>query len=304
MRGFGITKPFLCVWTLLFAMSLGALPVLAQVESVTVTAVREKQIRQYVDSHAVPSHVAGKLGRWESPICVKAQGLKPELLEFIVRRVNAVAVQVGAPVNTDPSCQQNVEIGFSSDPQSVMDYVRAQHINYLGFYENMTEAEKMARMTRPVQAWYATFTINASGERISDTRPSGAPKCFDQPLCRIMVSAPVVHSTGTRVSDGLRTGFRNVIVLADRDKLVKMEMGSLADYIAFLVLAQPRSLDDCTGLPSILNSLAANCTANSDELSVADIAYLTGLYRVNTDRFLAGQKEQIAYQMKKALGTR
>ena len=102
-------------------------------------------------------------------ICVKAEGLKPELLEFVVRRVKAVAAQVGAPVNGDPSCRENVEIGFASDPQSVMDYVRDKHINYLGFYNNTSEAEKMARMTRPIQAWYATVTIDASGESKSDT---------------------------------------------------------------------------------------------------------------------------------------
>jgi hypothetical protein len=288
----------------LLVVGLGAFPALAQVESITVTALREKQIRQYVESRAVPSRVAGKLGRWETPICVKAEGLKSEPLEFVVRRVKAVAAQVGAPVNSDPSCQQNVEIGFSSDPQSVMDYVRDKHINYLGLYNNTGEAEKMARMTRPIQAWYATVTIDASGESQSDTPPRGAPQCWDPPLCRLMVSAPVHHATDTRVSDGIRTGFRNVIVLADRDRLVNLEMGALADYISFLVLAQPASLDDCVDLPSILNSLVPKCATDSGELSATDMAYLTGLYKVNTDRFLANQKEQIAFQMKKALGTR
>jgi len=276
----------------------------APTESVTVTALRQKQIQQYVESHAVPSRMAGKIGRWEQPICITAEGLRPELLELVVRRVKAVAAQVGAPVNNDPSCQQNVEIGFSSDPQSVMDYVRDKHINYLGSFYGAGEAEKIAQMTRPIQAWYATVTIDAHGESTSDTRPSGPPRCFDFPRCILMISAPVVQSTGTRVSDEIRTGFRNVVVLGDRNRLMKMEIGPLADYISFLVLAQPRSLDDCTGLPSILNSLAVKCAPNSDELSQADIAYLTGLYHMNTGRFLAGQKEEIAFQMKKALGTR
>src|SRR5690348_484116 len=141
---------------LLPALTVGiiAFPALAQVESVTVTALREKQIQQYVESHAVPSRVAGKIGRWETGICVTAAGLKPDLLEFVVRRVKAVAAQVGAPVNNDPSCRPNVEIGFASDAQSAMDYVRSKHINYLGFYNNMREAEKMARMNHPIQAWY------------------------------------------------------------------------------------------------------------------------------------------------------
>lgn len=286
----------------LLAIGLGSSAALAQVESVTSTALREKLIQQYVESHAVPSRVANKVGRWETGICVTAQGLKPELLEFVVRRVKAVAVLVGTPVNNDPSCRHNVEIGFASDPQSVMDYVRGKHINYLGFYGSPHEAEKMARMTHPIQAWYATVTIDAKGESHTDTPSSGPPQCWDPPLCRIMTSAPVHHATDSRLSNGLRTGFRNVIVLADRDRLVNMEMGALADYISFLVLAQPRSLDDCVSLPSILNSLAANCAANSDKLSVADVAYLTGLYRITTDQFLAAQKEQIAFQMKKTLG--
>jgi hypothetical protein len=216
--------------TCLLLLSLPAAMAAAQTlptESVTVTTLREKQIQQYVESRAVPSRVAEKLTRWETPICVKAEGLKPQLLEYLVRRLKAVAAQVGAPVNTNPSCQQNVEIGFSSDPQSVMDYVRDKHINYLGF--DTGKAEKVARMTRPIQAWYATVTVDASGESVSDTPPSGPPKCLDPPLCRLMVSAPVVHATGTRVSDGLSTGFRNVIVLGDRDRLVKMEMGAMAD---------------------------------------------------------------------------
>ena len=299
-----IVDSFLRRFLPLLAVGLGAVPVLAQVETVTSTALREKQIRQYVESHAVPSRIAGKIGRWETGICVTAEGLKPELLEFVIRRIKAVAAQVGAPVNNDPSCRQNVEIGFASNPQSVMDYVRDKHAAYLGFHDNTVEAAKMARMTRPIQAWYATVTIDANNEVQSDQPRREAPHCFDSPLCLVMVSAPIQRSTGTRVSDGMRTGFRNVIVLGDRDKLVKMEMGAVADYISFLVLAQPRSLDDCTGLPSILNSLAANCAANSGELSTTDIAYLTGLYRMNTDRLLAGQKEQIAFQMKKALGTR
>jgi hypothetical protein len=304
VRTMYVVKILLRSFLPLLAVGLGAFPTLAQVESITVTAAREKQIRQYVESRAAPSRVAEKLGRWETPICVKAEGLKPELLEFVVRRVRTVAAQIGAPVNSNPSCQQNVEIGFASDPQTVMDYVRDKHINYLGLYKNTGEAEKMARMTRPIQAWYATVTIDASRESVTDTPPSGPPTCLDLPRCSIMVSAPVVHATGTRVSDGLSTGFRNVIVLVDRDKVAKMEMGTLADYISFLVLAQPASLDDCVDLSSILDSLAPKCAAGSGELSTADIAYLTGLYRMNTDRFLASQREQIAFQMKKTLGTR
>ena len=287
--------------TLLF----GALPALAQpaTESVTVTALREKQIQDYVQSHAAPSVRLGKIGRWENGICPAATGLKPELIRFILKRVKDVAAQVGAPVNKDPYCRHNVEIVFSSQPQSVMNYIRDDREAYLGYHDNSDQAAAMAKVTHPIQSWYATATVDAHGTAHTDRPPKGPPQCLDQPLCRIMVTADIAVSTGSRLGDGLRTGFQNVIVLADRDKLTGHEIGTLADYIAFLVLAQPSSQDDCTALPSILNLLASGCTANSPELSAADIAFLTGLYHMRADLMMMGQKSQITFQMKKALGT-
>jgi hypothetical protein len=294
-----------------FALSvflIATLPALAQsqppAENVTVTALQEKQIQDYVQSHAVPSRSLGKIGRWETGICPAATGLKPELVQFVINRIKTVASKVGAPVNQGRYCRHNVEIVFSSNPQSVMNYIRDDREAYLGAHDNSEQAAEMAKVTRPIQSWYATATIDANGEPHSDRPKKGSPECLDPPRCRVWITAEVAKSTGTRLGDGLRTGFMNVIVLADRDKLVDQEIGTLADYIAYLVLAQPRVQDDCTALSSILNIFAPNCPASSPELSAADTAYLTGLYRMTADRMLAGQKDAITFQMKQALGTR
>ncbi len=119
-----------------------------------------------------------------------------------------------------------------------------------------------------------------------------------------MTNAPNYTVTGSRLRDGLHSGFLNVVIVADPAKLTDYEMGALADYIAFLALAQPRSLDDCAALPSILNLLAPHCANAAAEISSGDIGYLRALYRMTPDATLRGQKDEIAYQMRKTLDGR
>ena len=274
----------------------------ASTESVTVTALRERQMQAFVESRAAPSLRLGKLERWERGVCPVAAGLKPVLLEFIVQRVKDIAAKVGAPVNDSANCRYNVQIVFSSAPQKVLDYIRKDREGYLGYHETGAQADALARLTHPIQAWYTTATIDLRGNVHPDAPRKDAPQCLDVPECRIMLDAEQYAVTGTRLGDGLRSGLINVIVIADRDKLVNHEIGALADTIAFLVLAQPKSLDDCQALPSILNLLAPGCTATAREISAVDLAYLRGLYHMRADMMLAGQKSQILYHMKQALG--
>jgi hypothetical protein len=224
------------------------------------------------------------------------------LLQFVVQRVKDIAAKVGAPVNGSANCRINVQIVFSSIPQKLLDYIRKDREGYLGYHETGTQADALARLTHPIQSWYATATIDLRGNVHADAPRKGAPQCLDVPECKIMLDAEQYAVTGTHLGDGLRSGLMNVIVIADRDKLVDHEIGALADYIAFLVLAQPKSLDDCQALPSILNLMAPGCPATAQEISAVDLAYLRGLYSMRADMMLAGQKSQILYHMKQALG--
>ena len=58
-------------------------------ENITVTGkrMREEQIQSFVQSRAAPAVRLGKIARWEVGICPAAAGLKPELLSFILQRV-------------------------------------------------------------------------------------------------------------------------------------------------------------------------------------------------------------------------
>ena len=279
----------------------------APVESVTVNGRRvpNDEIRAFVETRAAPTRRLGKIARWERGICPTAMGLKPADAQFIVKRLRDVAAKVGAPVNAASDCRHNIEIDFTDDPQAVLDDTRQNHKDYLGYYGSNHEADALAKVTRPIQAWYASATIDAEGNPHRDTsRPMRPPQCLDPPKCYVFTDADSYAAQGSRLQDGLKSGLFNVIIVANPQKLGEAEIGTLADYITFLALAQARSLDDCETLPSILNFLAKDCAgaAATREISDSDLGYLRGVYHMTDDGTLGMQQDQITYQMKQTLG--
>ncbi|HWU56375.1 MAG TPA: hypothetical protein VN175_12790 [Rhizomicrobium sp.] len=266
-------------------------------------------IDQFVTAFAAPTHMTGKIARWESGICPLTVGQQPEFTKFVTQRVKDVAAQAGAPVNNAASCTPNIDIVFSKIPQELLNNVRAHQPEYLGFAGNSAEMEKLATVTRPVQAWYTTQTEDRQGmRRIDSVPPSGqgvgvaAPGGVPGPT-DYLSNATYARVSGNRISDGVKSTFFHIVIVADINKLKGYEAGPMADYIAMLALAQLNSLDTCQPLPSVENMLAKGCEAMTGVLTAADIAYLRGLYQMNPDRMaLLSQKSEIADRMSQALG--
>jgi hypothetical protein len=280
---------------LLFLVStVGALaqPPAPTTESVTVTAerAREEQIKRFVQARAAPAVRLGKIARWETGICPIAVGLRPAFLKFIAQRIRDTAARVGAPVSSRSSCRPNIEIVFTTVPQALVNNIRERNRVYLGYRASSQQADALAIMSRPVQSWYLTATLDMNNNPHIDSRQD--------------FGFYTTAATGSRLHDGLHSGLNHVIIVANPNKLSDQEIGSLADYIAMLALAEPRSLDDCETLPSILNLLAPGCVgaAQAAAISDADLGYLRGLYHMTADATLRGQQDEIAYQMKQTVG--
>ncbi len=278
-------------------------------EHITVTGTRSRPvIDSFVQSFAAPARMTGKIARWEEGICPTALGLKPAFLKFVLQRVRAVAAQVGAPVNPDAACKPNLEIVFTTTPQALADGLKKDHEIYLGYADNAGQRAALAKVTHPIQAWYATQTKDLRGmAEVGNLKGGGVELQFVDPVVpNLIITMTMPHGHGrnvtcSRLGDGLHSSFHHVIIAANPDKLVDHEIGALADYISLLALTQLDSLDICQQLPSIVNLLAPGCARPAGALTENDLAYLRGLYHMGADRNVRVQKDEIAYQMEQSL---
>jgi beta-lactamase regulating signal transducer with metallopeptidase domain len=254
---------------------------------------------QFVKSYADATPFR-TIGRWASLLCVNVAGLSYQQGAAVRERIAEVADSVGLTVRGSDCIGPNIEIGFTNDPQAMLDNaVKASRINPLG--DRTSDTLKVKTVTLPIQAWYVTNgELYAQNDRRDanppnspivpvvyqpgGTPPAGAPQ-------GIPGSAAFNPSPGNGPGAGFPSGggggsfgagvraFTNVIVIVDLRKTGNMNLGTLADYAAMLALSQPRALGQCNVLPSITD-LFATCPGRPapDGLTPADTAYLTGLY--------------------------
>lgn len=280
-------------------------------ESVTVTGQKappEAVIKGFVQSYAASAPALGKMAKWARGICPISTGLPATYNLFFTKRVREVAAMAGAPLLNLADCKPNIDIVFTRQPQALLDRIRMEHPVLLGFHYQ-AEAEKIATVRHPVQAWYTTETEDGLGLRqIDNPQDSHGSDLIipPNPLCMAgctlhLPYARTMHVSGSRISDTLSSQFFHVMIVIDLDKISGLEIGSLADDIAVMALAQPQSFDACLTPPSITNLMTAGCADKPKAITPLDLAYLRGLYRTTTNASFASQKAQVVDRMTKAL---
>jgi hypothetical protein len=216
---------------------------------------------------------------------------------------------VGAPVAADKNCKGNIDVVFTTAPQKLIDGVRASHPNFLGYYDNESQLDRLATVSRPIQAWYTTTTEDLDGKAEFDSGKTigmgleiWVPCPRTPGVCLVnLPNARAFQTTGSRLGDGLKSSLYHVIIAADPGKLKDYEIGTLADYIAMVALSQINLPESCQPLSSIISLLTPSCDQKSNALSDADLGYLKGLYRMSGGRTLRTQQDEIAYQMEQTL---
>jgi hypothetical protein len=280
------------------------------VESVTVVATKpsDAAIKNFVETRAMPTRVLNKMARWTMKICPQTIGLGDKYAIYITQRIRDIASAVGAPVNADPACRPNIEVVFTTAPQGLMDIVHKSTPQFLGYHDNSHQADELATVTHPIQAWYSTESLDWDGSRqIESGTCSGGPKVnyADAAGAVHQLEFPCAFAThaigGTRLNDALNSGFFNVLIVAEPAKLFDYEVGSLADYITMMALSQPASLDSCQELPSISNMLAKGCASTTNRITDGDLSYLHALYKLLAGESMAVQRDEMRYEMKKTL---
>lgn len=269
-------------------------------ESVTVTGTRLREaVGKFTRAFAKPVEVTGKIARWERRICPLVAGQNEHYAAFITQHIKYVALAAGAPVDTEASCTPNIEIVFTATPQALLDSVRETDRAYLGYATSNAQLDVRATVTRPIQAWYATETVDFAGARSADNgMPRGeGVKMFNPPI----YVAKFTQSNGNHTNDSIHSGFSHILIVVNSSKLAGHEIVPLSDYISMLALTQLGSLDTCQPLLSVVNMLAADCDHAVEGLTPFDLAYLQGLYRMAAGRNAIFQRNDIADAMVDAL---
>jgi hypothetical protein len=291
-------------------------------ESITVTGTKPTQatINSFIETRTVPTRIANVMARWRRPICPLTAGLADKYAKYVSQRIRDVAAAVGAPVDANPACKPNIEVVFTTVPQDFMNGVRETGPAFLGYHDSNSQADAMAKVTHPIQAWYTTESIDIDGNSQVDSGqcagsgtvinafeiaagPPGESGGGVVPITLNLGCARVMKWSGSRLNNGYDSGLHNVLIVAEPARLFDYEVGSLADYITMLALSQSASPESCQDLPSISNLMAKGCTSAAVKITDGDLAFLSGLYRLPSGYGLTAQQTGIGYQMKKILVT-
>ena len=186
---------------------------------------------------SIRSHLTG---RWDGPICLQVSGLKPEQEAAVRARIEAVARSVAVGLEPAGCAAPNLRIGFTAEPQRLLDGLVRRDAAILG--DRTSATRNLRTVTRPIQAWYATNGATLAGR--------------DRRFVNVLV-----------------------IVDMARPETQTRRLSRLTDYAVMLALSQPRDLSQCNALASITDLFAACPDRFPPEgLDEADLAYLAALY--------------------------
>ena len=274
--------------------------------------VIEKQSRSFVQTYAAAANPEiDQISRWHEAVCVKVVGLTPDHAAMIKARIESVAQAVGLPA-TRPDCHTNTEIVFTNQPQAVMDSIARRHEYLLG-YEHRRETNRLKAVTHPIQAWYVTGTRGGAGDiagilfaNLADEAGNPVREIPDW----LQLNAGVIDDPDNKPPVGcganphftacLTSELRTVFMVADSKALMDKDLGLVADDMVMLALSQPKSLDGCTVLPSVIDVFGKSpCPGRDppDGLTPADAAYLTALYSSDLEAKKSGEQSDIAGRM-------
>ena len=266
------------------------------VQGVAPPKMIEEQTYNFVQKFAAaPNPEVDQIARWRDPVCVEVLGLQADQAALIKTRIEGVAGSLGLP-KTGPNCRADVEILFTGQPQAMMDAVARRREELLGYYHRHDGA-RLKTVTRPIQAWYVSATLGSS------SYPTNFPwwlELRDDPDNLMPTGCGNSHI----FTVCLQSVLKNVLVVADSKAVDGKDAGMVADYLAMLTLAQPKSLDGCNALSSVIDAFAPSACAGRETpagLTPGDAAYLTALYQSDPEATKWNAQGDIANRMAKIL---
>jgi len=242
-------------------------------EDVVVEARRlEELTREFVNEVSAPSRNRG-LARWRGGVCVGVVNIRPEVAQPLADHISRVAMDYGLRPG-DPGCRPNILITFSDDGQALSEAMverrrRIFRVGVGGLDRGNVALRDFRQSDRPVRWWHVSIPTNAETGTPGIRLPGeGAPRVRGEGLV----------NQGRWIRDDLN----KVIIVIDINRIDRVMLPQLADYLALVALAQVDPDGDTSRFSTILNLF--DDAEGSPGLTGWDRAYLEALYGGPSER--------------------
>jgi len=210
-----------------------------------VTGNPQSEASRFVQAYAITGQLNYIVG-WRKSLCLQVTGLPPDRAAAVTARIQAVAQSLSLRLyNTGITCGgfKDVRIVFTADAQRALGDAVAREPAVLG--DTHSDTRNVKTVTRPIQAWYQTSFCG--------------DVCGPEPLFK---------------------RFYRVFALVDTQRTANTDLATISDYLAMLVLSEPRAPDQCQALPSVIDLYAGACPGRPAPagLTPIDLAYLKAVY--------------------------
>lgn len=249
----------------------------------------EDLTQAFVREVAAPAQNRG-LARWRDGVCIGAVNLKPDTAQYIIDRVSTVAADLGLRPGL-PDCTLNVMvIATVNSTEFTRQFVAQRPRNFraggAGMDLGSSALNDFMTVDRPVRWWNISIPVDENtGTRAvrlaADTDAAGNPVA---PVVRL----GAVSRLTTQVVDDTQRAY----IIVDVDQIQNISLEQLADYVAFVSLAQVDPDADTSGFATILNVF--DDPGQTRTLTDWDKAYLRGLYEtVRTRQNFSSQRTEV-----------
>lgn len=231
------------------------------------------------------------VARWIDPVCPRVIGIKAKLARHVESRIRATAQAAGAPLASG-RCEANVVVSFVGDGQDIARRIAARQPRRLAEVPPPSR-DALLDGEAPVRWWYSTEVRGKDGDRLLGMEPpfvTGAGGAPGQVLPGNGDTSFLSIPGNSIVSTQTARALRSATVLVDANRAAGVKLDALADYVAFVSLAELRP-GGTSGSNSIL-ALFDGAAARA--LTEWDARFLRELYRMPLDRRANQQRNRLA----------
>lgn len=235
--------------------------------------------------------------RWIDPLCLRLVGLDGKIAERTLGRLRMRAAEAGARL-AHPQCDANVVIAFTLDGADLITRLRRK----TSAIPKLPEETRGIVSPRPVRWWYATETRHRDGMRGSEAELpwiAGDGPRRGSPIPNAEGGGNLAGYSGSLVSTMAKRALTHAVVIVDVPAAEGVTLDALADYLAFIVLAQVRG-DASASKGSILSLFAGKSSLRA--MTARDRAFLRTLYTMPLDRTGFRHRQQLIGGMVRAAG--